>query len=72
MNRYYVTFGQAHTHRINGNTVDCDTALAVDAETYAEARRKVVDAIGPVWAFMYGPEDNFDVAKWCPKGVVVL
>ncbi|MBW8034105.1 MAG: hypothetical protein FVQ79_00105 [Planctomycetes bacterium] len=68
MKTYYFSFGQDHTHRIDGVTLDADVLLKVTAEGYNEARQKVFDAIGPKWSFQYD-DDTMDL-KYFPRGIV--
>jgi hypothetical protein len=44
----YVTFGQAHTHRLNNATFDCDCVARVRGD-----RTTVVKLFGRKWAFLY-------------------
>lgn len=37
MNKYYVTMGQAHVHSIQGETVDKDSVVEIEAEDYNTA-----------------------------------
>lgn len=39
MNKYYMTLGQSHCHRINGKTIDKDSVAVIQAEDYESARK---------------------------------
>jgi hypothetical protein len=66
--RTYVTFGQQHTHRINGHTLDCNCVALVDGD-----RERVFELFGPKFCFEY-PEAEFDKAymKYYPRGVIEI
>ncbi len=55
MSKYIITFGQLHTHRIQGKTFDCDCVAEVEAEDEQAAR----DLFYPRFCFSY-PENKFD------------
>jgi hypothetical protein len=62
----FVTFGQGHTHRVNGKTFDCDCIAVVDGD-----RAKVFEIFGPKFCFEY-PEENWDEGKmkFFPRGYI--
>jgi hypothetical protein len=62
----FVTFGQGHTHRVNGKTFDCDCIAVVDGD-----RAKVFEIFGPKFCFEY-PEENWDESKmkFFPRGYI--
>ena len=63
----YVTFGQHHTHRVNGKTFDCDCVAVVDGD-----RAKVFEIFGRAFCFEY-PEDRFDhncLDRYYPRGLI--
>lgn len=62
----YVTFGQRHTHRINGKTFDCDCIAIVNGD-----RDKVLEIFGPNFCFEYS-EENWDssLIKYFPRGYI--
>jgi hypothetical protein len=65
----YVTFGQDHLHRINGNILDKDCVAIVDGD-----RDKVFELFGSKFCFEY-PEDQWDDAKmmmYFPRGYITL
>jgi len=39
MDRFIITFGQKHAHRVNGTTFDKDSVAVIRAEDYEEARK---------------------------------
>jgi len=65
----YFTFGQNHTHRHNGVTLDCDSVVKITAEDEGQARDKMFDAFGSKWAFQYS-EERMNMGYF-PRGVVL-
>jgi hypothetical protein len=73
MGRHYVTFGQSHTHRVNGKTFDCDCVAVIEAETFEEGREKAFEAFGPVFATSYqDPQWDEKDMKYFPRGYIEL
>ena len=54
----YVTFGQQHTHRVNGITFDCDCVAVVEGD-----RDRVVELFGLVFCFTYTSK------QWKPENI---
>jgi len=73
MSKYYYSFGQSHTHRVHGVTLDKDSIveiIAPDDETgMAAAREKMFDTFGQKWSMQY-TENNIDMSYF-PRGVVL-
>lgn len=46
-----------------------DGAVQVTAPDEETARRLTDAVLGTTWAFMY-PADDFDLARWAPRGIV--
>lgn len=55
----YVTFGQNHTHSVNGKTLDKNTVAVITASSPDEGRELAFKFFGPKFSFEY-PE-----AFWC-------
>ena len=66
MPTYYVTFGFAHTHVINGYTFDKDLVGSISAETYSKARVICFAAFGPRFCFL---EEKKPDMSFFPRGV---
>jgi len=66
--KFYFTFGQIHTHRINGKTFDCDSVVEIHAKTESEAREKMFDIFGNKWFTSY-PEDKLQL-EFFPRGII--
>jgi len=73
MTKYYYSFGQSHTHRVRGVTLDCDSIVEVivpdDDRGMELARAKMFDEFGQKWSMQY-TEDNIDMSFF-PRGVVL-
>lgn len=67
----YVTFGQTHTHSVNGKTLDKDTVAIIKSGSAEEGRELAFSFFGPQFCFEY-PEDRWDKGdmKYFPKGYV--
>lgn len=62
----YVTFGQVHTHRVNGKTFDCDCVAVVNGD-----RDQVVELFGLEFCTTYSEESwNEDQLKYFPRGCI--
>ena len=67
--KFYFTFGQNHTHRCNGVTLDCDGVVEIKAENGKQARQIMFDTFGRKWAFQY-TEETMEM-DYFPRGVVL-
>lgn len=66
MKKYYFTFGQIHTHSINGKTFDKDCVVEIEAESREEAREKMVEVFGIRWSHQY---EKLPDMGFFPRGV---
>jgi len=69
MSKFYYSFGQGHTHRVRGVTLDCDSIVAIIAPCEAEARAKMFDVFGMKWSLQY-TDETLDLSYF-PRGVVL-
>lgn len=67
--KYYFTFGQDHTHRLNNVTLDCDSVITITAPDQGSARGRAFELFGRKWSFCYA-EDDMDLTHF-PRGVVL-
>ena len=67
----YVTFGQDHSHVINGKELDKDTVAVITSESYCTGREKAFKLFGRRFCMEY-PENFWDSSslKHFPKGYV--
>ena len=67
----YMTFGQGHTHKLNGKTVDKDTVLVIEAESENAARKWFVENFNDKFCSTYPRERwNAQIASYYPGGYV--
>jgi len=69
MNRYYLSFGQVHTHSVRGITYDKDCICIIESESYENARKIAFDTFGDKWCFLY--EETPDMSFF-PRGLIIL
>ena len=64
--KFYFTFGQSHVHIVGGFTYDKDVVVAIEAETFGDARQIMFDVFGRVWSNQYNqiPDMSF-----FPRGI---
>ena len=67
--KYYFTFGQSHTHRVHGVTLDCDSVVEITAEDGYSARGKMFDTFDKEWSMQYS-EDTVELSYF-PRGIVL-
>ena len=73
MPKHYVTFGQDHTHRVNGITLDCDTVACYIAKDAIDGRNKAFEYFGDKFFTDYHNEAfNKKDLQYFPKGVVII
>ncbi len=70
--KYYITFGQIHTHSINGITFDKDIVAEITADTYEEARKKAFELFGNKFAFIRQTNDLETLLQWFPRGIIKI
>lgn len=68
--KFYVSFGQAQVHSVDGVTLDKDILLEIEADSEDEARRRVWKTLGPEWSMMY-TEDTIKL-EYFPRGTVSI
>lgn len=71
--KQYVTFGQGHTHRINGVTLDADCVASFTAPDAEAGRARAFELFGRKFCFHYAEaEFRADDLRFYPRGVVDL
>jgi hypothetical protein len=62
----FVTFGQSHSHTINGKVFDKDCVAIVKGD-----RQKVFEIFGPKFCFEYSAEDwKEESMQYYPRGYI--
>ncbi len=69
MKTYYITFGQSHTHELNGMLLCKDRVLSVQAEDSEDAHKIARDLFGDDYASVYTSLPNM---SFYPKGMVAI
>jgi hypothetical protein len=67
----YVTFGQDHTHRINGHTFDCDCVAVIECDNEEHGRNLAFEIFKNKFAFEYH-EEKFKESnmRFYPRGKI--
>ena len=67
----FVTFGQIHTHRVNGRTFDCDCVAVIECTDAEDGRRKAFEYFGQKFCFTYYEEQfDHDSLRYFPRGLI--
>ena len=73
MPKHYVTFGQIHTHRVNGKTLDCDCVAVFEASDREAGRKQAFEWFGDKFFTDYHDTDwSEKQLKYFPRGYVYL
>ena len=65
--KFYISFGQTHTHSINGVTIDKDCVVEIEAESRGAAHERAMDIFDGVFHNVYDePHINY-----FPRGIVL-
>jgi len=69
--RFIITFGQVHTHRVAGHTLDADCVALIDAQDEKDARRVAFALFDDKWHHCY-PENALagDFMGYFPRGKI--
>ncbi len=72
MAKTYVTFGQVHTHSINGKTFDKDCVAVIECNDRVQGRQKAFELFNGVFAIEYY-EDAWkedEMLPYFPRGYI--
>jgi len=73
MPKHYVTFGQVHTHRINGVTFDADCVARFEVESTQQGHERAFEMFGPKFCFEYSEEEfPHEAMHFYPRGFIDL
>ena len=74
MPAFFVSFGQAHVHRVNGQTLDADVLAEIQAVDATAARERAFALFGRKWAFIYDGTEmaQGDVLRFFPRAIISL
>ena len=69
--KMYVTFGQVHTHSVNGKTFDKDCVAVVECDDVSQGYKLISEYFGTTYCFSYTEKNfNFDTLQYFPRGVI--
>jgi hypothetical protein len=70
--KFYITFGQIHTHSINGITIDKDCIVEIECDNYDAARERAFDLFGKKFSFIRVTDDIQRSLHFFPRGIIKL
>lgn len=65
--KFYISFGQVHTHSINGVTIDKDCVVEIEADSRGAAHEKAMIFFDGVFHNVYTEPHT----EYFPRGVVL-
>lgn len=65
----YITFGQVHTHSIDGKTLDKDCVAVIEAFGFENCRKLAFDMFGQRWSNISSQVQNME---FYPRGFIDL
>ena len=68
MKTIYITFGQIHTHSVNGITFDKDCVAAIKCDNHGHGRVIAFELFGPRFMTSYDHID--DKLHYYPRGII--
>lgn len=70
MPKFYISFGQAHAHRVDGKTYDCDALYLIEAENELAARLEAVETFGRKWSDIYREDAMPGLLQYFHRGAL--
>lgn len=70
--KIFVSFGQGHIHKINGNVIDKDCIVVFDVSSYEEGREKAFEYFGGKFCTTYTQEQIDNYISFFPRGFIEL
>lgn len=70
--KIYISFGQNHTHRVNGKTFDCDSLAEIDCTDRKEGRARAMELFDGKFFTDY-PDDKIhdeEFMSFFPRGII--
>lgn len=67
--KYYVSFGQNHTHNYNGMTLDKNCLLELEGIDYESIESYCRSMFGNKWALIYAEVELPKILKFFPDGI---
>lgn len=69
MKKFYVSFGQIHTHIMGDQMFDRDCIAEIRSESREEAHEKAFELFGYRWSMLY---DNIPDMSYFPRGIIEI
>lgn len=66
----YVTFGQDHTHRVNGKTFDCDCVAVIECSDARSGRERAFEYFGRKFFTTYFDDEFHGEMDYYPRGFI--
>lgn len=70
MKKYYVTFGQVHTHSVNGKTFDKDCLAEIEAETQRDAHANAMNIFEGKFHRCLTEKEAKEALHFFPRGII--
>lgn len=70
MGKFYITFGQIHTHSVNGKTFDKDCLAEIEAETKEEAHKQAMETFDGVFHQTLSVDEARKALHYFPRGMI--
>ena len=71
--KVYITFGQVHTHSVNGKTFDKDCVAVINCITYDEGSKLILEYFDNKFCMAYEEAYwNEDDIKYYPRGYIEM
>ena len=67
--KIYVTFGQVHTHSVNGKTFDKDCVAVIHAPTHEEGREVAFELFDNKFCTTHDNEESVNL-EYYPRGLI--
>lgn len=68
--KIFITFGQAHIHRIGNNIFDKDTVACIRCEDRSDGREKAFELFGDKFFTDYSEKEILENLCFFPKGII--
>lgn len=69
MKKFYISFGQVHTHSVNGKTFDKDCLAEIEAKDKNEAHDVAMDIFKGVFCMVY---EELPDMSFFPRGIIKI
>ncbi len=67
--KFYISFGQVHTHSVNGQTIDKDCIVEISEPSMIEARKRAFKLFGRKFFTVYNHAPDME---YYPRGIIKI